>query len=67
MKIVVDKEQKIEANGSVNMRAGKGFELVFKATDCDVDMNLGRIVVRCKHFSVKERKVKKQKSINLKQ
>lgn len=66
MKIVVDKE-KIEAKGSVSMRADKGLELVFKATDCEVDMDLGRIIVRCKRFSVKERKVKKQKSINLKQ
>ena len=60
MKIVVDKE-KIEAKGSVSMRADKGFELVFKATDCEVDMNIGRIIVRCKRFSVKERKSAKRR------
>lgn len=59
MKIVVDKE-KIEAKGSVSMRADKGYELVFKAGECEVDMNIGRIIVRCKRFSVKERKSAKR-------
>ena len=61
MKINVGKQEQIEAKDSVSLRADKGFELVFKATDCYVDMDLGRVIVRCKRFSVREKKAKKQK------
>ena len=58
MKINIGKEDKIEAKGSVKVIADKGFDLIVKATDCDVDMDLGKVIIRCKTFTIKERKSK---------
>lgn len=43
----------------LKVKAERGCTLVVKATDCDVDMNLARVIITCKGFSVKERKLKK--------
>lgn len=60
MKIRIDKENKIEAKSPVSVRADRGFELVVRATDCEVDMDLGRVIIRCKTFGIKEKKAKKR-------
>lgn len=41
---------------SMKIKASKGCTLVVKATDCEVDMNLGRVIIRCRNLSVNERK-----------
>ena len=59
MKIKIDKENQIEAKGLVKISASRGCVLVINAkAGYEMDMNLGRIIVTCKKFSVKERKSK---------
>ena len=49
----------LETRKSLTVKAERGCTLVVKATDCDVYTNLDRVIITCKGFSVKERKLKK--------
>ena len=40
----------------MKVRASAKKVLVFRATNCEVDMSLGRIIVTCDSFSVHEKK-----------
>lgn len=60
MKIDIDKEINIDAN-SAKVKADKDYVLVVKATDCDVDMNMGRVIIKGKRISITERKINRRK------
>jgi len=54
MKLKTPNQQTIDAGKSISVSSGSGFELVCRATDCDVDMNLGRVTIRAKRIKVRE-------------
>jgi hypothetical protein len=60
MKISFDGNKVSSERIRVNTTAKK--VLVFRATDCEVDMNLGRVIVTCKRFSVHERNLRKNEN-----
>jgi len=57
--IIMKIKNELETRKSLTVKAVRGCTLVVRATDCDVDMNLDRVIITCKRFSVKERNLKK--------
>lgn len=57
--IAKNKEIILENRKALRVKAERGCTLVVKATDCDIVTDLSRIIITCKGFSVKERKLKK--------
>lgn len=51
---ITSKKETIEVGKSASIKSSRGFDLVVRATDCEVDMNLGRVIIHCKRCSVRE-------------
>ena len=56
--MTIDKDHRPSGGGALTVKADRCFELLVKATDCEVDMTLGRVIIRCRRISVKETKTK---------
>ena len=54
MKIDLNKDESIEAGGFIKLKAKKDHLITIRVTDADVDINLGRVVIRCQKAFVRE-------------
>ena len=56
MKIYLNNDESIEGGDSIKLKSEKNYVIELRATDADVDINLGRVVIRCQKASVRETK-----------